>query len=177
MKKRRIADCGTGFACKVHCGSIKDHSGLFRMAQTHRRPHRRILCIEDDRESARLIAEELLDWGFEVDIAYNGQEGIAAIEREWPDLVLCDVCMPGMSGFEVLKRLTALAPRFGKMPFVFLTALTEPDNEFKGLQLGADDYVTKPIDFNVLATIIAAQFPTQSNSVVASMATMRPGPN
>jgi DNA-binding response OmpR family regulator len=139
------------------------------MAQTHRRMQRRILCVEDDHESARLIAEELLDWGFEVDIAYNGHEAIAAIEKEWPDLVLCDICMLGMSGFEVLERVTALAPRFGKIHFEFLTALTELDNEFKGRQLGADDYVTTPIDFDVLVTIITARFPTKSNAVIASM--------
>ena len=53
-----------------------------------------------------------------------------------------------------MERLTALAPRFGNMPFVFLTALTDRDNELKGRQLGADDYVTKPIDFDVLDAII-----------------------
>jgi DNA-binding NarL/FixJ family response regulator len=74
-----------------------------------------------------------------------------------PDLVLSDISMPGMSGFEVLERLTALAPRFRHMPFVFLTALSDRDNELRGRQLGADDYVTKPIDFDVLATIITAR--------------------
>jgi DNA-binding NarL/FixJ family response regulator len=62
-----------------------------------------------------------------------------------------------MSGFELLERLIALAPRFSKMPFVFLTALTDRDNELKGRQLGADDYVTKPIDFDMLTTIINAR--------------------
>jgi DNA-binding NarL/FixJ family response regulator len=74
-----------------------------------------------------------------------------------PDLVLSDISMPVMSGFEVLERLIGLAPRFEKMPFVFLTALTDRDNELKGRRLGADDYVTKPIDFEVLDTIIAAR--------------------
>jgi DNA-binding NarL/FixJ family response regulator len=62
-----------------------------------------------------------------------------------------------MSGFELLERLVALAPRFSRMPFVFLTALTDRDNELKGRQLGAEDYVTKPIDFELLATIITAR--------------------
>jgi DNA-binding NarL/FixJ family response regulator len=74
-----------------------------------------------------------------------------------PDLVLSDISMPAMSGFELLDRLVALSPRFSKMPFVFLTALTDRDNELKGRQLGADDYVTKPIDFEMLAAIIAAR--------------------
>jgi DNA-binding NarL/FixJ family response regulator len=118
---------------------------------------KKILCIEDDRETAALIAEELVDRGYAVTLAHDGREGLAAILRIMPDLVLSDISMPAMSGFELLERLIALAPRFSKMPFVFLTALTDRDNELKGRQLGADDYVTKPIDFEVLATIIAAR--------------------
>src|ERR1051326_6253653 len=117
----------------------------------------KILCIEDDRETAALIAEELTERGYEVAVAHDGQEGFAAILRMMPNLVLCDISMPMMSGFEVLERLTAIMPRFGNMPFVFLTALTDRDNELKGRQLGADDYVTKPIDFDMLAAIIAAR--------------------
>jgi DNA-binding response OmpR family regulator len=119
--------------------------------------HKKILCIEDDRETAALIAEELVDRGYEVTVAHDGREGLAAILRTMPDLVLSDISMPVMSGFELLERLIALAPRFSKMPFVFLTALTDRDNELRGRQLGADDYVTKPIDFELLATIISAR--------------------
>jgi DNA-binding response OmpR family regulator len=117
----------------------------------------KILCIEDDRETAALIAEELVDRGYEVLIAHDGREGLGAILKAMPDLVLSDISMPVMSGFDLLERLLALAPRFSRMPFVFLTALTDRDNELKGRQLGADDYVTKPIDFDVLATIITAR--------------------
>ena len=120
-------------------------------------PQKKILCIEDDRETAALIAEELVDRGYAVTLAYDGREGLAAILKTMPDLVLSDISMPMMSGFELLEQLVALAPRFAKMPFVFLTALTDRDNELKGRQLGADDYVTKPIDFEVLATIISAR--------------------
>src|SRR5215471_7446084 len=118
---------------------------------------RKILCIEDDRETAALIAEELVDRGYAVTIAHNGREGLAAILKTMPDLVLSDISMPLMSGFELLERLIALAPRFAKMPFVFLTALSDRDNVLKGRQLGADDYVSKPIDFDMLETIIAAR--------------------
>src|ERR1700729_1730328 len=116
-----------------------------------------ILCIEDDKETAALIAEELLDRGYTVTLAHDGREGLAAILKTMPDLVLSDISMPVMSGFEVLERLIGLAPRFSKMPFVFLTALTDRDSELKGRQLGADDYVTKPIDFDMLAAIITAR--------------------
>ena len=120
-------------------------------------PRKKILCIEDDRETAALIAEELVDRGYEVLVAHDGREGFEAILRSMPDLVLSDIGMPIMSGFELLERLIALAPRFGNMPFVFLTALTDRDHELKGRQLGADDYVTKPIDFDMLDTIIGAR--------------------
>ena len=121
------------------------------------KPRKRILCIEDDRETAALIAEELADREFEVSTACDGQEGFVAILKDKPDLVLCDIGVPIMSGFEVLERLTELAPRLGRVPFVFLTALADRNSELRGRRLGADDYVTKPIDFDILATIIKAR--------------------
>ena len=129
-----------------------DHTGS-DMAEARKQ----ILCIEDDRETAALIAEELVERGFDVSVAHDGRQGFAAILKKPPDLVLCDISMPVMSGFEVLERLTEIAPRFGDMPFVFLTALTDRDDELKGRRLGADDYVTKPIDFDVLCEIINAR--------------------
>jgi DNA-binding response OmpR family regulator len=127
---------------------------------------RRILCIEDDRDTASLISEELVDRGFEVRVAYNGREGLAAILEDPPDLVLSDVGMPGMSGFELLRTLTSMEPRFESMPFVFLTALSDHDNELKGWQLGADDYLTKPVDYDVLAALIAARLARVARSAV-----------
>jgi DNA-binding response OmpR family regulator len=127
---------------------------------------RKILCIEDDRDTASLICEELVDRGFEVRVAYNGREGLAAVLKEPPDLVLSDVGMPGMSGFELLKTLTSMEPRFESMPFVFLTALSDHDNELKGWQLGADDYLIKPVDYDVLAALIAARLARVARSAV-----------
>jgi len=106
---------------------------------------KKILCIEDDRETAGLIAEELIDLGFEVSTVYSGQEGLLAIMKATPD------------GFEVLQRLNEFAPRLGRIPFVFLTALANRENELKGRRLGADDYITKPIDFERLVFIINAR--------------------
>jgi DNA-binding response OmpR family regulator len=117
----------------------------------------RILCIEDDRETAALIGEELAEQEYDVLLAHDGQEGFGAILKLMPDLVLCDINMPLMSGFQVLEQLTALEPRFNDMPFVFLTALADRENELRGRQLGADDYVTKPIDFEILGAIIRAR--------------------
>lgn len=120
-------------------------------------PNRKILCIEDDRETADLIAEELVERGFRVTMAYSGQEGLLSIMKATPDLILCDISMPFMTGFEVLERLIEIAPRLGKIPFVFLTALTDRVDELRGRRLGADDYVTKPIDFERLVHIINAR--------------------
>jgi DNA-binding response OmpR family regulator len=126
----------------------------------------KILCIEDDRDTASLICEELVDRGFEVRAAYNGREGLAAILKDPPDLVLSDVGMPGMSGFELLRTLTSMEPRFESMPFVLLTALSDHDNELKGWQLGADDYLTKPVDYDVLAALITARLARVARTAV-----------
>ena len=118
---------------------------------------KKILCVDDDRKSAALIAMELVNRGFEVSIAHDGQDGLLAILKDKPDLVLCDISVPGMSGFELLEFLNDITPRLGRIPFVFLTALTNRSSELKGRQLGADDYVTKPIDFDRLALIVQAR--------------------
>jgi len=118
---------------------------------------KRILCIEDDAETAALIAEDLGDRGYEVGVAHDGQVGLQRLLESPPDLVLADINMPVMSGFEVLERLTANEAQLARIPFVFLTALADRDNELKGWRLGADDYVTKPVDFEVLAALIAAR--------------------
>ena len=120
-------------------------------------PRKKVLCIEDNREAADLIVEELADRGFEPIVAYGGHQGFVAILKHRPDLILCDVNMPIMSGFEVLQQLIEVAPQFGHIPFVFLTAMADRENELHGRRLGADDYVTKPIDFDVLYTIINAR--------------------
>jgi DNA-binding NarL/FixJ family response regulator len=118
---------------------------------------KKILCIDDDRAVAEMVAEELVARGFEVAVAHDGHEGFVSILKTMPDLVLCDVNMPVMSGLEVLERLNALAPRLGRIPFVFLTALSDRDSELRARRLGADDYVTKPIDFDMLEMIINAR--------------------
>ena len=138
-----------------------------RALQTARSDVRkRILCIEDDRDAACLIGEELMERGFDVETAHNGRAGLDAILRRPPDLVLSDVGMPGMSGFDLLERLTSMEPRFESMPFVFLTALGDHDSELRGWKLGADDYLTKPVDYDVLAALITARLARVARSTV-----------
>jgi len=117
----------------------------------------KILCIEDDRETMALLVDDLAIRDFDAIAAYDGYEGFVSILKNMPDLILCDINLPLMSGFEVLERLKALTPRLGHIPFVFLTARKDRRSELRGRRLGADDYVTKPIDFDMLETIIKAR--------------------
>jgi DNA-binding NarL/FixJ family response regulator len=114
----------------------------------------KILCIEDDEQTASLIAEALIELGYEVTLAADGKKGLEAILSKTPDLVICDVRMPSMSGFEVLERTAAAGASFTEIPFIFLTALGDRDSELTGRRLGADDYLTKPVDFELLDAVI-----------------------
>jgi DNA-binding NarL/FixJ family response regulator len=116
-----------------------------------------VLCIEDDWDTATLIAEELEQRGFDVAVAIDGREGWTLLLHSRPDVILCDINLPYMSGLEILEALTAIAPRFARVPFIFLTALNTRADEIKGRRLGADDYVAKPLDFDLLETIIRAR--------------------
>jgi len=115
-----------------------------------------ILCIEDDRECAGLIQEELEERGFSVALAHDGRQGLETLRERQIDLVLADVNMPEMSGFELLERLNAEALQ-NAPPFIFVTGLGDQESELAARLLGADDYVRKPIDFDILETIIDAR--------------------
>jgi CheY-like chemotaxis protein len=129
---------------------------------------KRIQIIEDDREIADLVADELTDRGYEVRTAYSGQEGCSAIFEAAPDLVLSDVMMPVMSGFDVLDRLAAAAPSFRNIPFVFLTGQSEREVALRARLAGADDFVVKPVDFDVLERIINTRLALAAEARVAS---------
>lgn len=113
-----------------------------------------LLCIEDDGETASLLAEALTEFGYTVEVAPDGERGLEAIFAKPPDLIICDIRMPSGSGFDVRARLAAAGPAFAEIPFVFLTALGDRDSELTGRRLGADDYLTKPIDFEMLDAVI-----------------------
>jgi DNA-binding NarL/FixJ family response regulator len=118
---------------------------------------KKIQLIEDDHEIAALISTELVDRGYEVIVSHTGQDGFVSILKNLPDLILCDVSMPVMSGFEILKSLSDLAAQIGKIPFVIITALADRSIALEARRLGADDIVAKPIDFEILHTIISAR--------------------
>ncbi len=113
----------------------------------------RILVIEDE-ETVRKNLVRLLDLeGYRVEEAANGTEGVAAALSRKPDLVICDIGMPGLNGFGVLARLRA-EPATAGIPFVFLTASTDVQDESTGYKLGANDYVVKPFDTAVLTALV-----------------------
>ncbi len=105
----------------------------------------KILVIEDNNDVRENIEELLQLSGFEVSTAENGKIGIAKAIEETPDLILCDIMMPEMDGYGVLRILTN-HPSTMNTPFIFLTAKAEKDDFRKGMGLGADDYITKPFD-------------------------------
>jgi DNA-binding response OmpR family regulator len=113
----------------------------------------RILAIDDDPSVTSVLRRGLAYEGFAVDTAASGEEGLALARDRSPDLVLLDVMMPGIDGFEVLRRLRAADPQ---LPVLMLTAREAPADQVKGLGGGADDYVVKPFAFEVLVARVRA---------------------
>ncbi len=103
----------------------------------------KILIIEDERLILESIAEYLQQEGYECMQASNGEDGIQIANHETPDLVVCDINMDGINGYEVLRNLRT-NPQTSTIPFIFLSALTDKSDLRKGMILGADDYITKP---------------------------------
>jgi two-component system cell cycle response regulator CtrA len=112
-----------------------------------------ILVVEDEHAVARGLQYALQQEGYEVSLARSGEEGFEAATREAPDLILLDVRLPGMDGFEVLRRLRAAGM---KSPVLMLTARDEEVDKVIGLELGADDYLTKPFDKRELVARVQA---------------------
>ncbi|WP_105386415.1 response regulator [Neorhizobium alkalisoli] len=109
-----------------------------------------ILCIDDEHDIRQLLVEEMEDAGFSTLQAANGQEGLDLLVSKWPDLVICDISMPVMSGHELLAEIQVNYPDLADTPFIMLTALTDRENVLSGLRAGAEAYLTKPIDFDLL---------------------------
>lgn len=105
----------------------------------------RIVLIEDNHEMRENIAEILELADYEVHEAPNGKEGVSLIQKHMPNLIICDVMMPELDGYGVLKIISN-DTRTSHIPFIFLTAKSEKSDFRKGMNLGADDYLTKPFD-------------------------------
>jgi two-component system, OmpR family, response regulator MprA len=114
--------------------------------------HNRLLIIDDDPKLVSLLARGLTFEGFEVLTATDGPEGLAAVTKAPPQVVILDVAMPGMDGFEVCRRLRATHD----VPIIMLTARDDVADIVTGLNLGADDYLGKPFAFEELLARIGA---------------------
>jgi len=106
----------------------------------------RILIVDDHEDNVELLRARLESWGFETLSARDGVEALAVIESKLPDLVLLDIMMPKIDGIEVARRVKN-NPDLPFIPIIMQTALDSTENKVEGLEAGADDYITKPIDF------------------------------
>lgn len=106
-----------------------------------------ILVLEDNKALRMIIRKALEKAGYKVKTAENGEEGLKILEEETPDLIISDVIMPEMDGFEFLKKIRKKHP---VVPFTFLTVKSELEDYSKGYELGATDYLTKPFDVEFL---------------------------
>ena len=132
--------------------------------------HELILVIEDEPQIARLARDYLEKHGYRVLVAGDGVSGLAVARRESPDLVLLDLLLPGMDGRELCRRLRAESA----VPIVMLTALAEDSDQIVGLELGADDYLTKPFSPAVLVARVRAALRRAGGAAEPSL--LRRGP-
>jgi len=113
----------------------------------------KILLVEDDKGIARFVKKGLLENSFFVDVAYDGPEGLNAASHMQYDLIILDILLPKMDGIEVLKEMR---DRQIHTPVIFLTAKDSESDIVQGLNIGADDYLTKPFSFNELLARVHA---------------------
>ncbi len=129
----------------------------------------RILLVEDDRSASRFLKKGLAEVGYTVDTAFEGEEGLYLATSGSYDLIILDVMLPEMSGFEVLKK----ARRAGtSTPVIFLTARDEKNDVVHGLELGADDYLVKPFSFPELIARVKAVLRRGSKEAESSRLTL-----
>ena len=118
---------------------------------------KRILIVEDEEKIARLLAEQLVIAGYEAHPEFSGQAGLDDAAERQPDLVVLDLRLPDVSGFDVCRQLRAMYPSW-LVPILIVTALDQPAVQVRGYTYGADAYLTKPFEFAELLNIIAGRF-------------------
>lgn len=131
----------------------------------------RILLVEDEASLAMIVAETLTDEGFDVDIASDGLDGLGMLTRESYDIVVADVMMPRLDGFEMCRRLRRIDP---DIPLLFLTAKSSIDDIVDGFELGANDYLKKPFKMRELIVRIKALLRRRNPTPVAQTAPVVP---
>lgn len=109
----------------------------------------KVLVVDDNPQNCELMADLLGNWGYEAKIVYQGMEAIAAAQRDCPDIILLDVMLPGMNGFEVCHEIKS-NPLTRNIPIIMLTVLSEAEDRIQGIKVGADYFLSKPINYNEL---------------------------
>lgn len=117
---------------------------------------KKILVIEDDAELRPIVCEMLRAENFDVIDVEDGQRGVQLVQTLSPDLVICDILMPELNGYEVLKALRK-EQTTATIPFIFLTAKVEKSDLRQAMELGADDYLTKPFTKDELIGAVTAR--------------------
>ncbi len=121
----------------------------------------KLLVVDDNEANRDMLARRLTKQGYDVDVAVDGPEALRKVEEQVPDLIVLDVMMPGMSGLEVLRYLRNLYDRV-ELPVLMATAKTDSEDVVAALAVGANDYVTKPVDFPVLLARVASLLQTRA---------------
>ena len=110
---------------------------------------KRILIVDDQKDIVELIRFKLENEGFECLVAFDGEEGLQKAKKENPDLILMDIMMPKINGYQVCRLLKS-DENYKNIPIIMLSAKDQESDKFWGKESGADDYVTKPFDFEEL---------------------------
>jgi two-component system, OmpR family, response regulator len=116
----------------------------------------RVLVVDDEEHITELVAMGLSYNGFEADRVASGRDALAAVERSKPDLIILDVMLPDLDGFEIARRLREAEGAGTRVPIIFLTAKDTTQDKVQGLRLGSDDYVTKPFSIEELIERVKA---------------------
>jgi len=131
----------------------------------------KILCVEDEQDLRENISTILQSEGFQIIQAENGREGYEKFLSDKPNLVLCDINMPVMDGRQLLDKLNKeCQDQLCETPFLFLTAFGQKDDKLMGIKLGADDYIVKPLDFDILLTTIKNKLKKSTDQKTATKA-------
>ncbi len=140
------------------------------MAKKHGAPRQKILIVEDEKDVSKLLKYALEKEGYAALTAHDGESGLAVFRRDRPDLVILDLMLPKMDGYEFCR----IARRESDAPILMVTAKREESDRVLGLEMGADDYITKPFSLREVVARVKAAFRRRSPSS-GSLPLARPG--
>lgn len=122
---------------------------------------RKILIIEDEKNLMQVLKDNFLQEGFDIISSLDGEEGVDKFYSENPDLILLDINLPKKNGWEVCKEIRNIST----LPILMMTARDSDEDEYKGLDLGADDYITKPFNLKILTLKVKKLLKLDDNSI------------